>query len=245
MGFFSMHETCGVCGKDTGFDKRKIANKEYLCTDCFHIFRGLKPDALLWATTSEEIKDVLYFIKDNEEKLLNFKPTSKLGLIHIDEKNKQWSVHNRVFDYSELVEYELLENGTSVTKGGIGKAVVGGVLLGGVGAIVGGSTGKKTTKTICENLKLKITLSNMKNPIEYINLISTATKTGDQIYKQKYNLAQECISALQIIASQNEMSLKYTEGSSADEILKYKQLLDAKAITQEEYDAKKKQLLGL
>ena len=31
----------------------------------------------------------------------------------------------------------------------------------------------------------------------------------------------------------------------ADEILKYKRLLDAGAITPEEYEAKKKQLLGL
>ena len=33
--------------------------------------------------------------------------------------------------------------------------------------------------------------------------------------------------------------------SAADEILKYKELLDLGAITQEEFDAKKKQLLGL
>lgn len=33
--------------------------------------------------------------------------------------------------------------------------------------------------------------------------------------------------------------------STADEILKFKQLLDCGAITQEEFDAKKKQLLGL
>ncbi|MBS4878841.1 MAG: PH domain-containing protein [Firmicutes bacterium] len=33
--------------------------------------------------------------------------------------------------------------------------------------------------------------------------------------------------------------------SAADEILKYKQLLDAGVLTQEEFDAKKKQLLGL
>ena len=33
--------------------------------------------------------------------------------------------------------------------------------------------------------------------------------------------------------------------SSADEILKYKSLLDAKIITEEEFNAKKKQLLGL
>jgi pyruvoyl-dependent arginine decarboxylase (PvlArgDC) len=33
--------------------------------------------------------------------------------------------------------------------------------------------------------------------------------------------------------------------SAADELLKYKQLLDAGVITQEEFDAKKKELLGL
>ena len=33
--------------------------------------------------------------------------------------------------------------------------------------------------------------------------------------------------------------------SGADEILKYKQLLDMGAITQEEFNAKKKQILGL
>ena len=33
--------------------------------------------------------------------------------------------------------------------------------------------------------------------------------------------------------------------SAADEILKYKQLLDLGALTQEEFDAKKKQLLAL
>lgn len=36
-----------------------------------------------------------------------------------------------------------------------------------------------------------------------------------------------------------------TSTSSADEILKYKNLLDSGIITQEEFDAKKKQLLGL
>lgn len=36
-----------------------------------------------------------------------------------------------------------------------------------------------------------------------------------------------------------------SQAGAADEILKYKQLLDSGAITQEEYDAKKKQLLGL
>ena len=65
----------------------------------------------------------------------------------------------------------------------------------------------------------------------------------------KYDLAQKCISALQIICaerdSESDAGQKNVAVSTADEIMKFKGLLDAGAITQEEYDAKKKQLLGL
>jgi hypothetical protein len=42
-----------------------------------------------------------------------------------------------------------------------------------------------------------------------------------------------------------EENNKVVETSNADEILKFKNLLDSGIITQEEFDAKKKQLLGL
>ena len=41
---------------------------------------------------------------------------------------------------------------------------------------------------------------------------------------------------------QNQQAIQV---SAADELKKYKELLDMGAITQEEFDAKKKQLLGL
>ncbi|WP_242831373.1 SHOCT domain-containing protein [Desulfitobacterium dehalogenans] len=43
----------------------------------------------------------------------------------------------------------------------------------------------------------------------------------------------------------NEQDEKNTSLSAADEIKKYKELLDIGAISQDEYEAKKKQLLGL
>ena len=49
----------------------------------------------------------------------------------------------------------------------------------------------------------------------------------------------------EIKAKQTQPSIVSAEVSAADELLKYKKLLDAGALTQEEYDAKKKQLLGL
>lgn len=46
-------------------------------------------------------------------------------------------------------------------------------------------------------------------------------------------------------AKKNNSQSTVSNSSSADEIKKYKDLLDSGAITQEEFDAKKKQLLGL
>lgn len=44
---------------------------------------------------------------------------------------------------------------------------------------------------------------------------------------------------------QNESNQSTPQSSDADELLKFKELLDEGAITEEEYEAKKKQILGL
>ena len=48
----------------------------------------------------------------------------------------------RIYNYSDIVSFELLEDGENITKGGICMAVAGGVLFGNAGAIVGGAAGK-------------------------------------------------------------------------------------------------------
>lgn len=52
------------------------------------------------------------------------------------------------------------------------------------------------------------------------------------------------LAAFQVQASSNDAA-KVATTSSADELKKFKELLDAGVITQEEFDSKKKQLLGL
>lgn len=44
---------------------------------------------------------------------------------------------------------------------------------------------------------------------------------------------------------QNEDNSVITKSSDAEELIKYKQLLDDGILTQDEFDAKKKQILGL
>jgi|CZCB01.1.fsa_nt_gi hypothetical protein len=55
MGFFSAKVTCAVCGKETGLNRYQLANKEWICRECF------KACGYTWATpirlvTSEQAK---------------------------------------------------------------------------------------------------------------------------------------------------------------------------------------------
>lgn len=140
-----------------------------------------------------------------------FTPTKKVGkLIEFDHNAQQWRIpgkktKNLVYSFSDVLEYELMEDADSVTKGGLGRAAVGGVLLGGVGAIVGGVTGGKKTKKIINSLKLKITVNNISSPVVWIDLINTPTKTASIFYEDAIKNAEEIISTFVVIKHQSNV----------------------------------------
>lgn len=205
--------------------------------------------------TGAAIKERIAARNGSQEVTANNQGIRNIGLLSFDDNTQTFTIlkkkENKVtYHYNQIVDFELLENGETVTKGGLGRAVVGGMLFGGVGAVVGGVTGNRRAKGICRSLKIKITFRNSSNLTEYINFLDTETMTDSSFYQIRYEDAQETLSALQLAVEQVEESIVVespTEQvtSGADEILKFKQLLDMGAITQEEFDAKKKQLLGL
>lgn len=269
MGFFDLKAICSICDKEIGLNRHQIANKGWICPECFKKCGGFRTAKPVLRMTAEEIKIAIMdrqanidaaLVTQNVEQaeLMTFIPTKKIGaLIEFDDNQQKWLVPDgffgkkknpKIYQYSDIIDFELLEDGESITKGGLGRAVAGGVLFGGIGAVVGGVTGGKKSKTICTNLKIKITIKDINNPTVYINFITSSTKKNSIIYKTMYNSAQECLSVLQLITSSQEVPEgdKATPvASSADEILKFKNLLDSGVITQEEFDGKKKQLLGL
>lgn len=195
-------------------------------------------------------------LKDDHKKSniisTDFKATQKIdNYLAFDEDRKKWATYNEhglfkeVYNYEEIVDFELLEDGSSVASGGLGRALVGGILFGGTGAIVGGVTGKKKSKNICETLKLKVTINNIKNPVVYVNFIESTTKKDGNLYKNKLDIAQQCLSTLQLICDRQDGKNNDSDSSVSDEIMKYKELLDTGAITEDEYNHKKKQLLGI
>lgn len=240
---------CAVCGKELGLLSGKVKISDgAVCSNCLFSAGVLTLDNAL-SYNQQSIKTL---ISERRAFVNKFCATKSIELyIQIDENNKLFKVAGNTFSYDNLLSFELLEDGQSITKGGLGRAVVGGLLFGGVGAIVGGVTGGKKTKGICNSMKLRVSLKNAHTDVVYINFITTETKTSSFIYKAAQDSAQKCITALEFINDVNQSShIEHTNTivqttSAADEIVKFKALLDQGVITQEEFDAKKKELLGL
>ena len=168
--------------------------------------------------------------------------------IHLSYKPK----HYTLFSYDQLVDFEVLEDGTSVASGGLGRAVVGGVLFGGVGAVVGGVTGRKKSKEICKQLKIKLTVKDYFEPAFYINVISTETKKKGLIWQKTMKEVENTLAQLQLITNSleqpdtpAEVEIPTQANDPVEEIRKYKALLDEGIISEDEFEAKKKELLGL
>ncbi|MEK7001074.1 SHOCT domain-containing protein [Clostridioides difficile] len=257
MGLFGGKEPCCICGEK---GKQKISDG-VICSECLKKYKDtfsiVEPTDVIKKISSEEIKKSISLTLENRKKFESFNASKKVGIyLLVDENKKQLIIsdkisnlnkNKRVYDFREIISFELLEDDETIVKSGLGGAIGGGLLFGETGAIAGSILGKKKIKTYVNSLKIKITINNIKNSTKYIYLINSKTSTNSSLYKESYNYAQEILSTLSIITSSESIEDKKESisSSTADEILKYKNLLNMEAITQEEFDAKKKELLNL
>lgn len=264
MGLFSK-KNCIICNEDdlALFNRTKLNDGIFICSNCVakvSLTNGWNINTLK-SSSIQQIKERIEFAKkdkeENQKRVEQFCPTLKEGgFIWFDDSNKWFVVptgafgskinNSYIFKYNEILDFEVLEDGTAITKGGFGKAIVGGAIFGLAGAIAGGTS--KKSKQVCTKLEIKITTKNIDNPVIYINLINTEFKKDGIVYKTASKSVQNILSKLKIIINQleEEQRKENTDSlSAADEIKKYKEILDAGAITQEEFDTKKKQLLNL
>lgn len=105
-------------------------------------------------------------------------------------------------------------------------AIIGGVLTGGIGLIAGAALGGKRRK---EN--------EMKLVVKY------QQHNCDIIFKQNKNFPKLVAEIKKIMTIRTREAIE--ESSSADELLKFADLRDKGILTNDEFEAKKKQILGL
>ncbi|WP_440896256.1 hypothetical protein ACS127_17300 [Amphibacillus sp. Q70] len=206
-----MAKLCAICGSETGLDRNSIANKEVACRSCINQAKLTALEVLkLRKMTADDLKEKINNVSENKDDPANFNTTKKIGShVAFDDHKKKWGIPSALglvlpqnfYDYNDVVAIELLEDGQTQVKGGIGRALVGGALAGGAGAIVGAVTRK--SKDVCNSLKVKVTTRDINKPAVFITFLDKKTKKDSSAYKKAYQQAQECLSAFQVICDRN------------------------------------------
>jgi len=118
--------------------------------------------------------------------------------IYISADNQQ----GKLLDYTDIIDFEIVEDGQSLVKGTGGKAAIGALTFGVAGAIVGSSMKKQ--KNMCTNLQLIITVNDVINSNIVMKLIDNKwVKDGydknDIVYKSAFEFAKNVTSTLAVI----------------------------------------------
>lgn len=211
----------------------------------------------------DRIRDKVSNIKLKIKEIENFNISnftmnkSNTYAIAVDDTSHRFCIarssSQQVYDFKDLLEVELIENGESLIKTSRGSQIlgvaVGGVLLGGVGAVIGGLSGKKNTSHIINNIELKLTLKDSKISIfSFVFFKRVNKEDSPQIYVHR---SHKWHSIMKAIITQTERNIQEEENkiqddnslSIPDEILKFKKLKDDGIITEEEFNNQKSKLL--
>ncbi|QIW52231.1 SHOCT domain-containing protein [Pseudolactococcus raffinolactis] len=183
---------------------------------------------------SKEVKEAKRQYKEEMRQLANsMQPTGKIFMC------AKWDDNFRDVQVFEEVKAVTQTQGKEKKKGGITRALVGGVVAGPVGAIVGGMTAKT------ENNATSITSQQVTR-----TLVVTRDDPFNTVLSLPYNAKLE-VKLRDILAANTTPAVETTTVeqiesqpvSIADEIVKLKELLDAGILTDEEFATQKAKLL--
>lgn len=174
--------------------------------------------------------------------------------------------------YEQILSVEKMQNGSTVLSKSvnIGGAVVGGVLAGGAGMIVGGTSGKTTVGKTLSKITVRIRLKDLSMPALEIDCFDSKKIFGKSEIEKEYikasyleecqQHAQKIVDLVSIIIdnverqSSQDMIMKTNRpspledrqeiSSMADELKKLADLKNSGILTEEEFIEQKQRLLN-
>jgi len=263
MGLFDKPVVdCGICGREIGKKEKRTAtdDEKYVCNSCFE--KATLTQSILTRGTLEDIEKLIEaneFRENQIEKLHEFKPTLNVHALHVNEDSRQWYIGEdpsmylyvfadepvpQIYKLDDIIDIQVLLNGSyssetltneSNTSSKLKRALIGGALGGSTGAIIGAMTAPTSSASV-------ITTTHEYDLVIFFESSVFVSKCGNELIPREMESA---LRKLLKVKSPSQCELIDSTPSSADEIRKYKELLDDGIITQEDFDAKKKQLLGL
>lgn len=237
------------------------------------LVRGTKYNAQQWK--SDELLNKQKLEKDYLDYLLHIDflmtqyvilNNDKNGLA-VDENSKEIclfenndnDISSRVLSYKDLLSVELVEDGETITSTArtsqIGGALIGGIALGGIGAVIGGLSGKTKTSGTVRKITLRLVVNNTKNPLHEISFLNleTGIKKTDSRYKDAMQKASHWNGLIEVLIKRADTEdkenavnnvIQVSQSSIADEIKKLAELRDAGILNDAEFQQQKEKLLG-
>ena len=169
-------------------------------------------------------------------------------------------VTQRIVSYKDLISVEIVEDGTTLTKtvrsSQLGGVFVGGLVLGGVGAIIGGLSGTTKTTGKVRRVDLRIVVDDTAKPLHDVAFLASEVAKDNGTYKIALSHAgrwQRVIEVLIRRADQEnrdaQMALAQTPSASptsyvADELKKLADLHQNGVLSQDEFNEQKRRLLA-
>jgi hypothetical protein len=174
---------------------------------------------------------------------------------------------HEIFNYTDIIEVSYEENGNQLyTKSAgrtVGGAIVGGVLMGGAGAVVGGLSGASKQNKEVKSIDVKILLrsTSRSSCVLHFKDIDRVLKTKEdadrkmyEIFTKNANEAKDILSVIIDNAKQIQVSASVAQPlvqqvsspspSVADELAKLAKLKADGILTDEEFQMQKAKLLG-
>lgn len=195
--------------------------------------------------TNEFVKEFDNIIEFNNRAMAINKEKKELYFLFNDELDK-------LIKYESIIECKIIENSNVVNSGGIGRAIVGGLIAGDSGAIVGANTRK--SKNIVSSLSIRIVTKEIDEPLYTLELLDYQIDTNKQLYanfyKQAMEFANNVYATIQAVINDNnntnlietKQELNFTNG--LEQLEKLAELKDKGIITQKEFEESKKKILS-
>src|SRR5690625_2667949 len=214
-------------------------------------------------------------MEEELESLPDFSPTQKImgnngdtGLAIDEERKKVVLIKNgptgvalKPITYRDVLSSEIFVDGEIVTKTArgsqLGGVLIGGLALGGVGAIIGGLSGKARSSEEVRRVDLRITVNDTKSPLHDINLMDIEGKKEGIIYKSAMDQARHWHGLIAVLIKMADNEDARKEGaespsqenggitsSLADELSKLSDLRDKGVLSDEEFSIQKQRLLS-
>ena len=156
------------------------------------------------------------------------------------------------YTFDSLVDYEIYEDGRSIIKSTAENTAFADTLLYGKAGAAAAATAPKEVHEYCSDVHITLVINDMKRPQIIIPLISMETLKTSVEYRFAIETAKKITAMCAVIkANQTSKETKEEKAEKTDsadqyeEISKIFELKEKGIITEDEFNMKKKQLLGL